>query len=131
MDLCKVMVIGRLIRDAELKTTQSGFAVSKFSIAVNYRKKNGDRWEDEASFFDVSLLGKQAETLSQYLQKGKQVAIDGELRQERWQQEGQNRSKIVIIANSIQLLGSNGNSQNNNNYQQNSNNTDFNPGASW
>ena len=105
VDLNRVILIGRLTRDAELKFTAGGQAVCKFSIAVNRKKKDGDAWTDEASFFDITLWGRQAEALEQYLLKGKQIGVDGELRQDRWQQDGQNRSKIDIIANSIQLLG--------------------------
>ncbi|MCL2139272.1 MAG: single-stranded DNA-binding protein [Treponema sp.] len=104
-DLNHVVLIGRLTRDAELKTIANGQAVCKFSIAVNRRKKNGDQWEDEANFFDIVVWGKQGESLHSYLVKGKVVGVDGELRQDRWQQDGQNRSKIEIIANYIQLLG--------------------------
>jgi single-strand DNA-binding protein len=106
-DLNHVMLIGRLTRDAEFKYITSGNAVCKFSVAVNYRKKNGDQWVEEANFFDVVLWGRQAESLNQYLLKGKQVAVDGELRQNRWEQDGQNRSKVEIVANNIQLLGGN------------------------
>jgi len=104
-DLNHAVLIGRLTRDAELKYTSGGQAVCKFSIAVNRRKKNGDQWEDEANFFDIVVWGRQGESLHQYLVKGKMVGIDGELRQDRWQQDGQNRSKIEIIANNLQLLG--------------------------
>ena len=58
-DLNRVMLIGRLTRDAELKSIASGQAVCKFSLAVNRRRKNGDQWEDEANFFDVVLWGRQ------------------------------------------------------------------------
>ena len=104
-DINKVVIVGRLTRDAELKFTSGGTPVSKFSIAVNRRVKQGDQWKDEASFFDVSSWGKQGESLTQYLVKGKQVGIEGELRQDRWQQDGQSRSRIEIVANNIQLLG--------------------------
>jgi single-strand DNA-binding protein len=104
-DLNHVMLIGRLTRDAELKYTANGQAVCKFSIAVNRRRKNGDQWEDEANFFDIVLWGRQGETQNQYLVKGKQVGIDGELRQDRWTQDGQNRSKVEIVAANLQLLG--------------------------
>jgi len=107
-DLNHVVLIGRLTRDAELKYTAGGQAVCKFSIAVNRRKKNGDQWEDEANFFDIVLWGKQGESLQSYLVKGKMIGVDGELRQDRWQQDGQNRSKIEIIANYVQLLGGGG-----------------------
>jgi single-strand DNA-binding protein len=106
-DVNCVVLIGRLTRDAELKSTANGTAVSKFSIAVNRRIKKGEAWTEEANFFDVLLWGKQAESLHQYLVKGKAVAVDGELRQERWQQDGQNRSKVTVNANYIQLLGDN------------------------
>jgi len=111
MEINHVTLIGRLTRDAELKYTSSGQAVCKFSIAVNRRKKNGDQWEDEANFFDIVVWGKQAESLSPYLLKSKMVGVDGELRQDRWQQDGQNRSKVEIIANYVQLLGGNNGSQ--------------------
>jgi single-strand DNA-binding protein len=104
-DLNHVILIGRLTRDAELRYTASGQAVCKFSIAVNRRRKNGDQWEDEANFFDIVLWGRQGESLNQYLVKGKMIGVEGELRQDRWQQDGQNRSKVEIVANNIQLLG--------------------------
>jgi len=106
-DINHVVVVGRLTRDAELKYTASGQAVCKFSVAVNRRRKNGDQWEDEANYFDVVLWGRQGEALNQYLLKGKSVGVEGELRQDRWQQDGQNRSKVEIVANNIQLLGGN------------------------
>jgi single-strand DNA-binding protein len=104
-DLNHVVLIGRLTRDAELKYTANGQAVCKFSVAVNRRRKNGDQWEDEANFFDIVLWGRQGESLNQYLVKGKLVGVDGELRQDRWVQDGQNRSKVEIVAANLQLLG--------------------------
>lgn len=108
MDVNHVVLIGRLTRDAEYKVLPSGQGVCNFSVAVNRRKKSGDRWEDEANYFDIVLWGKQADAINRYLVKGKQIGIDGELRQDRWQQDGQNRSKVVISANNIQLLGGGG-----------------------
>ena len=105
IDINSVVLIGRLTRDADLKYTSGGTPVCKFSIAVNRSVKREGTWEDEANFFDIVLWGKQGESLNKYLLKGKQVAVLGELRQDRWQQDGQNRSKVEIIANSIQLLG--------------------------
>lgn len=104
-DINSVTVVGRLTRDAELKYTNSGTAITNMSIAVNRRVKSGDQWKDEASFFDVVLWGKLGEKLSQYLLKGKQIAISGELEQKRWEKDGQKRSKVEIKATSIQLLG--------------------------
>ena len=110
-DVNHVVLIGRLTRDAELKYTTGGQAVCKFSVAVNRRRKQGDQWVDEPNFFDIVLWGKQGEALKQFLLKGKQVGIDGELRQDRWEQDGQNRSRVEIVANNLQLLGG-GNSGN-------------------
>ena len=107
-DINHVVLVGRLTRDAELKYTNTGTAIGKFSIAVNRRKRSGDQWTDEVSYFDIVLWGKTAEALNQYLQKGKQIAVSGELRQNRWEQDGQNRSKVEIIANNVQLLGGSG-----------------------
>jgi len=104
-DINHVVLVGRLTRDAELKYTSGGSAVCKFSIAINRRRKNGEEWVEEAHYFDIVLWGRQGEALNQYLVKGKQVAVEGELRQNRWEQDGQSRSKIEIIANNIQLLG--------------------------
>ena len=104
-DLNSVVLVGRLTRDMELKYTQSGTALGSLSIAVGKKRKQGDEWIDEVSFFDVTLWGKQAESLSQYLVKGKQIGVLGELKQERWEQDGQKRSKVAINAQTVQLLG--------------------------
>jgi single-strand DNA-binding protein len=81
-------------------------AVAKFSIAVNRKTKKDDQWTDEASFFDCSYFGKGAEGVNQYLNKGTQVAVNGNLLQSRWEQDGQNRSKVEVMVNSLTLLGS-------------------------
>jgi single-strand DNA-binding protein len=106
-DLNNVALIGRLGRDAELKYLNSGTAVVAFSICVNGSKKDGDRYVDVPNWVDVTYFGKGAEAVNQYLLKGKQVAVLGELRQEKWaQDDGTNRSKLVVNAHSVQLLGS-------------------------
>ncbi len=106
-DINMVVLVGRLTRDPEMRYTNSGTALCKFSLAVNRRKRSGDNnWTEEVSFFDVLLWGRQAETLNNYLTKGKQVAVNGELRQNRWEQDGQKRSRIEVVANNVQLLGS-------------------------
>jgi single-strand DNA-binding protein len=104
-DINSVVLIGRLVRDAELKYTNSGTAVCKFSIAVNRSRKSGNGWEDEAHFFDIVLWGRQGEAIQKYLGKGKQVAVQGELRQSRWEQNGQTRSRVEVHAQNVQLLG--------------------------
>lgn len=112
-DINSVTIVGRLTRDAELKYTNSGFAISNIGIAVNRSRKDGDQWVEEANFFDVTLLGRRAESLNQYLQKGTKIAVTGELRQERWEKDGQKRSRVSIQANNIQLLGGNSPGQGN------------------
>lgn len=104
-DINSLTLVGRLTRDAELKYTNSGFAITNIGLAVNSSKKDGDQWVEVANFFDVTLLGKRGESLNQYLTKGTRIAISGELKQERWEQDGQNRSKVIVQANDIQLLG--------------------------
>jgi single-strand DNA-binding protein len=105
-DVNNVTLIGRLVRDADLRYTANGKAVSKFSLAVNEKRKAGDQWKDEAGFFEIILWGQLGESLNQYLTKGKQIAVTGKLTQERWEQDGQNRSKVVVTAATVQLLGS-------------------------
>jgi single-strand DNA-binding protein len=104
----KVFIIGRLVRDAELKYAGSGMAVSKFSLACNEKRKAGDEWVDEVSYFDAVLFGKTAESLTQYLVKGKRIAVDGKLKQERWEDRdtGKARSRVSVTALNIQLLDS-------------------------
>ena len=118
MDINHVIEIGNLTRDEEVNYTPGGMAVGKISIAVNRRVKKGQEWVDEANYFDVSVFGKQAEGLKPYLTKGKKIAVDGFLKQDRWEKDGQKHSAVKIIANDIQLLGGrDGGSQNNGGYQ--------------
>ncbi len=105
-DINHVVLVGRLTRNAELKYTNNGSAVSKFGLAINQRRKKDDQWVDEVHFFDVVVWGKTAESISQYLVKGKQVGVEGQLRQNRWEQDGQARSKVEISATNVMLLGS-------------------------
>lgn len=104
-DLNRVVLIGRLTRDAELKYTNTGVPLCRFSVANNYRRKVGDEWTEEASFFDAVLMGRRAEAISKYMTKGSQVGIEGELRQNRWEQDGQQRSRVEIFVTNVQFLG--------------------------
>ena len=104
-DINRVNIIGRLTRDSELSYTNTGFAITKLGIAVNRTKKEGDQWVDRGNFFDVVLWGKRGESLNQYLLKGQQVAIEGELQQDRWEKDGNKRSRVLIECTNIQLLG--------------------------
>lgn len=105
-DINQVVLVGRVTRDAELRYTAAGTALCNFAVAINRRVKKGDQWSDEASFFDLSLWDKQAENLNKYLVKGTQVAVQGELRQDRWEKDGQKFSKVQVFVNNLQLLGS-------------------------
>jgi len=105
-DINKVILVGRLTRDAEQSYTQGGLALLKFSMAVNRSRKQGENWVEEANFFDLTVFGRQGEAIAGYMTKGKQVAIEGQLRQNRWQaQDGGKRSKVVIDCSNVQLLG--------------------------
>lgn len=104
-DLNSVSLVGRLTRDPEVKYTTSGAAKMSLSIAVNRSVKDNGQWKQEASFFDVVFWGKQAEALNQYLFKGKQIGVTGKLEQQRWTTQEGNKSRIIINADSIQLLG--------------------------
>jgi len=104
-DLNSVTLVGRLTRDAELSYLPSGTAVAKISLAVNRNRKEGEQWISEANYFDVSLFGRSAENLKAYLTKGKQIAVQGSLRQDRWEKDGQKFSRVNIVANDVQLLG--------------------------
>jgi len=115
-DINSLTIIGRLCADAELSYTNSGAAKTKGSIAVNRSRKDGDQWIEEASFFNFELWGRRGESLNQYLSKGTRISISGSLKQDRWEQEGQKRSRVYIHCEKIQLLGGNQNndSQGNN-----------------
>jgi single-strand DNA-binding protein len=105
----RVILVGNLTRDPELKYLQSGTAVCDIGLAVNDRVKKGDQYVDEVSFVDLSAFGRTAEVINEYLTKGSQALFEGRLKQERWQvQDGGNRSKIKIIVDRMQMLGSKG-----------------------
>lgn len=120
-DTNMVIIIGRLTRDAELKYTNSGAAITNISIANTKTRKDGDQWVEDTNFFEATLFGRQGEALNQYLQKGTQVSLTGELDYQSWEKDGQKRSKVVIKVNNIQLLGGNKQSNTNSgsNYQNN------------
>lgn len=106
IDINSVFVIGRLVRDAEIRYTQGGTAIAKFTLAQNHRRKTGEQWVDEGHFFDAVIMGKSAEGVHPYLKKGQQVGVNGELRQNKWETpEGEKRSRVEIFAHQIQLLG--------------------------
>lgn len=110
-DLNSVTLIGRLTNDCQLAYTQSGMAINSFSIAVNRTRQSQNGKIDEVSYFEVKLFGKIGETLKPYLVKGKQIAVNGSLVQSRWEQDGQKRSKVEIIADNVQMLSPSNNQE--------------------
>jgi single-strand DNA-binding protein len=106
----RVVLVGNLTRDPELKQTPSGTPVCSLRIAVNSRRKDeSGQWTDKPNYFSVSVFGNQAESCSQYLSKGRPVAIDGRLDWREWQsQDGSKREAVEIVAESVQFLGSRG-----------------------
>ena len=103
----RVIVMGNLTRDPELRYTPGGAAVTSFGLAINRRAGNGARaGKEEATFIDVVAWGKQAEVCSEYLGKGRLVLIEGSLRQERWEgKKGEARSALKVVAERVQFLG--------------------------
>lgn len=101
-DINKVTIVGRMTRDPELNNTKSGTAVVKLGLAVN--EYAGKDKGEIASFFDVVVWGKTAEAVSKYTSKGSQIVVSGSLRQERWEKDGVNNSKVVINASDIQFV---------------------------
>ena len=108
-----VVITGNLTRDPELRHLGSGTAVCKLRVAVNSRRKDGQsgEWVDKPNYFDVTVWGAQGENCANYLSKGRPVAVEGRLDWREWEtQEGQKRQAVRIIANSVQFLGSRGDS---------------------
>ena len=101
----KVILIGNLTRDPEMRYTPQGTSVCNFGIAVNRKFKQGDDVKEEVTFINVVVFGKQADTCGQYLNKGSAVLIEGRLQERRWETEdGQKRSKHEVVAQSVRFL---------------------------
>ena len=105
----RVILIGNLTRDPEMRHIPSGLAVTDIGIAVNDRRRNavGD-WVGETTFVDITLWARQAEIASEYLSKGSPVLVEGRLKLDTWETDGQKRSKMRVIGERIQLLGTRG-----------------------
>ena len=110
-DINSVVLVGNITRDCgatekDFVFTQGGMCIATISIASNAKRKQGEQWIDDVSYFEVKVFGKTAENLKPYLVKGQKVAVSGKLKQERWKDKnGNNASKIVVNADSIQLIG--------------------------
>ena len=102
----KVLLMGNLTRDPELRYTSGGTAVASFGLAVNRKFKQGEEWKDEVCFVDITVWAKQGENCAEYLNKGSQAFIEGRLNYQTWEdkQSGQQRSKLEVVANNVQFL---------------------------
>ena len=104
----RVILVGNLTRDPELRHIPSGTAVSEIGLAVNDRVKRGNEWVDETTFVDITLWGRTAEVASEYLSKGSSVLVEGRLKLDTWEKDGQKRSKMRVVADKMQMLGGRG-----------------------
>ena len=102
----RVILLGNLTRDVELRYITSGMAVTDIGLAVNDRRKNqSGEWVEETTFVDVTLWGRTAEVAGEYLSKGSPVLIEGRLKLDTWETEGQKRSKLKVVGERMQMVG--------------------------
>jgi single-strand DNA-binding protein len=110
----RVVLVGNLTKDPELRHTPNGTAVCKLRLAVNTRQKDAQtgEWGDKPNYFDITVWGNQGESCAQYLSKGRPVAVDGRLDWREWEaQDGSKRQAVEIIADTVQFLGSRGDAE--------------------
>lgn len=101
----KVILIGNLTRDPELRYTPQGTSVCNFGLAVNRKYKQGEEMKEEVTFINIVVFGKQADTCGQYLNKGSSVLVEGRLQERRWEtDDGQKRSKHEVVAQNIRFM---------------------------
>lgn len=109
----RVVLIGNLTKNIHLKYTPGGLAISEINLAVNDKRKNKDgQWVDDVCYVDVTAFGRTAEVASEYLSKGSPVFIEGKLKLDRWEKDGQKRSKLYVVCDRLQLLGTGGPTKN-------------------
>lgn len=103
----RVILVGNVTRDIELRYIQSGMAVTDIGMAINDRRKSSTgEWVEDTTYVDVTLWGRTAEVASEYLSKGSPVLIEGRLKLDQWETEGQKRSKLRVVGERMQMLGS-------------------------
>lgn len=108
MSINSVCITGNLTRDVEIRATPGGVTIASFTVAVNERHKDPStgKWEDKPNFIDMTLFGKRAESVSDYLSKGTYVAVTGRLHQNRWEKDGQKRSKVEVVVDNLHFQSS-------------------------
>ena len=106
-NLNKVLLIGRLTRDPESRTTPSGASVTAFGLAVNrvYTRRDSGEKVEETCFVDVEAWGRTGENIQRYMRKGRQLFVEGRLKFDSWERDGQRRSKLSVVAENVQFLG--------------------------
>src|SRR4029079_130642 len=104
----RVILVGNLTRDPELRYIPSGTAVSDIGLAVNDRVKRGDQWVDEVTFVDITLWVRTAEIAAEYLSKGSPVLVEGRLKLDRWEKDGQKHSKMSVVGERAPIVGGRG-----------------------
>ncbi len=105
----RVILVGNLTRDPELRYIPSGSAVTELGLAVNDRRKNAQgEWVEETTFIDVTLWGRTAEVASEYLNKGSSVFIEGRLKLDTWEKDGKKNYKLRVVGERMQMLGGRG-----------------------
>ena len=107
----KIILIGNLTKDPELRYTPQGTPVASFRLAVNYKYKQSDEMKQETMFIDNVVFGKQAETCSKYLNKGSSVLVEGRLQERKWEANGQQKSKFEVVVQSVKFLSKRGGAQ--------------------
>lgn len=100
----KVILIGNTTRDVEVRYSPGGTPIATISLAVNSKYKKGDAMVEEVLFINAVVFGKQAESCGQYLSKGNPVLIEGRLRENKWEKDGEKKSRMEVIANNIRFL---------------------------
>lgn len=111
-----VILMGNLTRDPELRQTPTGRSVTNFSLALNsaYRDQN-DQWQEKTDFVDVVCWAQLAERVSQYMSKGRRCLVQGRLQSRNWEQDGQKRTKVEVVANDVTFLDGGAGGQRDNN----------------
>lgn len=105
MSINTVNITGNLVRDPEVKMTKSNTPFMEITVAVNERKNNGNGdWEDYPNYIDCTLYGSRAEAVARYISKGSKVSINGKLHQDRWEKDGQKRTKLRVVISDIEFM---------------------------
>jgi single-strand DNA-binding protein len=109
-NLNKVLLIGRLTRDPESRSTKSGSSVVSFGLAVNrtYTRQDSNERVEETCFLDLEAWGRQGETIARYMKKGGQIFVEGRLKFDSWEKDGQKHNKIRVVVENFQFLDSKG-----------------------